>query len=107
MMLNGGELDGVRVLSPATVQLMTSNSVDTLLGPGIGFGLGFEILLDPGRAGDYGNPGSFTWGGAYGTDYWVDPKDDLVALDLVQGLPHPWPLGSLYRDVVYGAVVGR
>ena len=107
MMLNGGELDGARILSPATVRLMTSNQVDTLFSTsGSGFGLGFEILLDPGRAGEYGSPGRFGWGGAYGTNYWVDPGEDMVALEMIQLLPPNIDLSDRFRATVYQAIVG-
>ncbi len=106
MLLNGGELDGARILSPATVRLMTANQVDTLYPePGSGFGLGFQILLDPGRAGEYGSPGRFGWGGAYGTNYWVDPGNDLVALEMIQLLPPNVDLADRFRATVYQALV--
>ena len=81
MLLNGGELDGVRILSPKTVQLMTANHVDTLFQNGRqGFGLGFSVIGDPGRAGIYGSPGAYGWGGAYFSTYWVDPAEHLVVV---------------------------
>ena len=71
MMLNGGELNGVRILSPRTINLMISNHVGDknvyIRGPGYGFGLGYGILLDTGKANEHLSPGSFMWGGAWGT----------------------------------------
>ena len=93
MMLNGGEIDGVRLLSPKTVELMTVNHVGTLFaerGPndaGRGFGLGFDVIEDLGKTGQYGSVGAFGWGGAYHTTYWADPKEKLVVLLMTQLLP--------------------
>lgn len=88
MLLNGGELDGVRLLSPKTVELMTVNHVgDRYVAPGRGFGLGFETVEDLGRSGRYGSPGEFGWGGAYFSRYWVDPREQLVTVFLSQLLP--------------------
>jgi CubicO group peptidase (beta-lactamase class C family) len=75
-------------------------------GVGYGFGLGFEVLLDPGRAGRYGGVGSYGWGGAYATSYWVDPAEDLVAVFMVQLLPSGGlDLADRFRALVYQAIV--
>jgi CubicO group peptidase (beta-lactamase class C family) len=88
MLLNGGELDGVRLLSPRTVALMTADHVGLRYGvPGRGFGLGFETVNDLGRSGRYGSEGEFSWGGAYFSRYWVDPTERLVTVFLAQLLP--------------------
>ncbi len=107
MLLNGGALDGARILSPATVSLMTTNQVDTLFGGrASGFGLGFQVLVSPGLAGEYGSVGRFGWGGAYGTNYWVDPGEDLVAVYMVQLLPaRGLDLADKFRTLVYQAIV--
>jgi CubicO group peptidase (beta-lactamase class C family) len=85
MMLNGGELDGVRLLSPKTVELMTVNHIGSLYPtPGRGFGLGFETVDDLGRSGRYGSEGEFSWGGAYFSRYWVDPQEQLVVVFMTQ-----------------------
>lgn len=88
MLLNGGELDGVRLLSPKTVNLMISNHSGDhdiyIRGPGYNFGLGFGILSDPGTARDPITPGSFTWGGAWGTIFWVDPVENMVGIMMTQ-----------------------
>ncbi|MGO4884117.1 MAG: serine hydrolase domain-containing protein [Bryobacteraceae bacterium] len=101
MMLNGGELDGVRILAPKTVALMTSDQlppgterhtpVATILnafGPtpemGTGFGLGFAVRVDPGRNPVPGSAGDFSWAGIYGTYFWVDPSEKLVAVLMMQ-----------------------
>jgi CubicO group peptidase (beta-lactamase class C family) len=106
MLLNGGTLGGARVLGPRTVRLMTSDYADTLYSRnGLGFGLGFEILEDPGRAGQFGNPGRFGWGGAYASNYWVDPADQLVCVFMVQLLPSGGlDLADRLRTLVYQAI---
>jgi len=110
MLLNGGTLDGARILAPATVALMTADQIGNLYGSGggaSGFGLGFEVLLEPGRAAQYGTRGRFGWGGAYATNYWVDPGEDLVAVFMVQLLPSGGlDLADRFRTLVYQAIVG-
>ena len=108
MMLQGGALDGVRVLSPKTVELMTVNHVGDLFawGPGQGFGLGFRVLLDLGASGAHGTEGEYGWGGAYHTQYWIDPAEDLVVVYMTQLIP----AGSVddhrkLRSLVYSAIV--
>lgn len=115
MLLNGGSLDGVQVLSPSTVKLMTSNQ----LGPeienrvaaiephraGYGFGLGVAVRTQPGLASVPGNPGEFTWNGANGTIFFCDPQARLV---VAVGTAAPGELRKYYReqvqDLVYGAL---
>ncbi|MEO1246416.1 MAG: serine hydrolase domain-containing protein [Pseudomonadota bacterium] len=91
MLLNGGELDGVRLLSRKTVELMTvSHTGHSQLGdnlPGAGFGLGFYVVQDLGGRGQPGSVGEFGWGGAYHTSYWVDPAEELVVVYLTQVNP--------------------
>ena len=110
MMLNGGELDGVRLLSPNTVALMTTNHIGSLSpdysGDGAGFGLGFSVVKDFGARGWPGSNGEYGWGGAYHTTYWVDPKEKLVVVYLTQvrpseGLDDQHKL----RALVYAAIV--
>ena len=88
MLLNGGELDGVRLLSPKTINLMISNhSGDNdvyIRGPGYIFGLGFGIVNDPGTARDPLTPGTFSWGGAWGTIFFVDPVENLIGIMMTQ-----------------------
>ena len=88
MLLNGGELDGNRILSPKTVELMTTSHIgDISFRPGQGFGLGFSVLEDLGRRGTLGTEGEFGWGGAYHSTYWVDPEEELVVVYLTQIIP--------------------
>ncbi len=107
MLLNGGELDGARILAPATVALMTAPAVDSLYGtPGMAFGLGFEVLVDPGRAGQYGAPGRFSWGGAYATSYTVDPASRMVLVFMQQLLPGgDRGLAQSFRTMAYSALL--
>ncbi|MEX0901125.1 MAG: serine hydrolase domain-containing protein [Pseudohongiellaceae bacterium] len=88
MLLNGGELDDVRLLSPKTVNLMiTNHSGDHnvyVRGPGYGFGLGFGVLTDPAASRDPLTPGTFTWGGAWGTVFWVDPVEEMIGIMMTQ-----------------------
>jgi len=104
MLLNGGELDGRRLLSRKTVELMTANHVGDRYEPGRGFGLGVSVLLDLGARGEPGSVGEFGWGGAYHSTYWVDPEEKLVVVHLTQTLPagDVDDYGRL-RALVYGA----
>ena len=105
MMLNGGTLGDARILSPATVALMTSNHVGDLMGPGSGFGLGFQVRLDLGAAGQPGSVGDYGWGGAYHTTYWVDPAERLVVVYFSQRRSfRPIDDHAKLRAVLYGAL---
>jgi len=87
MLLNGGQLDGVRILSPLTVELMHTNMLAPnvpMLAPGAGFGLDFAIYTDPAAAGGYYGKGSYWWGGAAGTWFWIDPVNDLIVVGMIQ-----------------------
>ena len=92
MMLNGGELDGIRILSRKTIELMTTNHTGDkgiwLTGPGYGFGLGYAIVTDLGLSGSPRSEGSYYWGGAYGTIFWVDPKEELIGILMEQIRPY-------------------
>jgi len=117
MLLNGGQLDGTRVLSRSTVALMTSDQLGTriaapvtpgelLLGvPGYSFGLGFAVRQGPGIAGVPGSAGEFMWAGYAGTYFWVDPKEEITAVMMTQA---PSPIRAYYRrlfkQLVYGAI---
>src|SRR4030095_4790805 len=88
MMLNGGELDGKRILSRKTVELMTvDHLVDKKGEEGVGFGIGFYVVKDLGARGVPGSVGEFGWVGAYHSSYWVDPKKELVVVYFTQLLP--------------------
>lgn len=88
MMLNGGELDGKRLISRKTVELMTTNHLRGIpYNDGQGFGLGFSVVTDVGARGIPGSLGEFGWGGAYHSTYWVDPKEQMAVVYLTQLLP--------------------
>jgi CubicO group peptidase (beta-lactamase class C family) len=108
MIAEGGELNGRRLLSPSTVDLMISNHLhkDIDFGAGVGFGLGFEVVLDQGQRGQPGSVGSFRWGGAYGSTYWVDPAEELIIVYFTQVRPSSIvPDQSMLRVLVYQALV--
>jgi CubicO group peptidase (beta-lactamase class C family) len=108
MLLNGGELDGVRILSPTTVALMTQNQMPRARperAPGVGFGLDFSVVLDQvGK--EYVSVGEFSWGGAAGTWFWIDPVEDLVFVGMIQqaGSPQRPNVGQIARQLTYQAI---
>ena len=104
MIRNGGALDGVRVLAPRTVELMTTNQVGTLhSSTGLGFGLGFETT-DRFGANGLDSAGAFGWGGAYGSVYRVDPRSHLVLVLMIQMLPNASDIGTRFPTLVYQAL---
>lgn len=120
MLLNGGTLDGARVLKPATVRLMQEDvlkpgvQVD-LYGPaqaGVGFGMDVAVLNDPAAAQSPQGKGSYWWGGAYGTWFWIDPVNELVFVGMIQNLNGSTPgrgtppVRAISYPLVYGAVGG-
>jgi len=107
MLANGGQLEGVRILGPKTVEAMTVNQVGDLYGTrGQGFGLGFWVTYDVGRTGELGSVGAFGWGGAYYTTYWVDPAEKLVAVFMTQLLPAGGlDLQAKFKTLVYQSIV--
>lgn len=120
MLRRGGELDGVRILSPKTVDFMTSDHLADELGvgatgeqptiralaemAGVGFGLGFGVLDDPVTVGVVGSKGEFTWGGAAGTIFWVDPVEEVVVIVMLQQVLSPWPLRREIKVLVNAAI---
>jgi CubicO group peptidase (beta-lactamase class C family) len=91
MLLNDGQLDNARILGRKTVELMRSNHLGDLnrgsLSEGFGFGLTFAVNLGPGKAPTVGSEGEYNWGGAAGTSFWIDPKEHMVGVFLIQILP--------------------
>ncbi len=117
MLLNGGELDGRRILSPATVRRMTTNSLpsdirfagnnSSYVGPlgGSAWGLGFAIRSDPAWSAIPGSVGSFTWSGLWGTYFWVDPAEQMIAIQLIQVAPDKaGRFFGPFRNLTYGAL---
>jgi CubicO group peptidase (beta-lactamase class C family) len=107
MLLNGGELDGVRMLSRKSVELMTSDHLGTRItdgpGPGYGFGLGFAVRIMPGEASTLGSVGDYGWAGLYGTTFFVDPKERLIGILLMQR-PNYRKYSRQFRTGVYSAL---
>lgn len=121
MLRNRGELDGMRLLGRKTVDLMTMNHLpggqelmhlaqagmftETAYA-GVGFGLGFSVMLDPSRAQILGTPGEFAWGGAASTAFWVDPQEDLIVIFMTQLMPSSsYPLRRELRTLTYAALI--
>ncbi|MEY3615220.1 MAG: hypothetical protein RLZZ518_220, partial [Actinomycetota bacterium] len=120
MLAGDGELDGVRLLSPRTVRLMTMNhlpgnaDISEFGRPidlenaydGFGFGLGFSVLINPAAAKLHGSLGDFGWGGAASTTFWIDQVEGVTAEFYTQLLPSStWPLRPYFRSLVYQALV--
>jgi CubicO group peptidase (beta-lactamase class C family) len=108
MLLDGGALDGQRILSPGSVELMTVDHVGERYpwADGVGFGLGFSVVEDLGLRGVPGSVGEFGWGGAYHSSYWVDPAEELVVVYFTQVVPARFldDFGTV-RALVYQAIV--
>jgi CubicO group peptidase (beta-lactamase class C family) len=123
MLANGGQLDGVRLLSRKSVELMTSNHLppDILMGEdmhtfealepsarmGYGFGLTVAVRTDPGRSPLPGSVGDYFWGGAYGTYFWEDPHEHMYVIFMMQSQSARLPYRYLTRDLVYQALTGN
>jgi CubicO group peptidase (beta-lactamase class C family) len=120
MLRGGGALDGVRILGPRTVDAMRRNhlpgnaDLDTFGRPlfaetpyrGVGFGLGFGVVLDPARAGMLASVGDYSWGGAASTSFWIDPVEDISAVFLTQVFPSSaLPIRGMLRQLVNQAIV--
>lgn len=118
LVLNGGVLDGVRLLGRKTVALMTTNHLRGDLAAmgtprfaetsydGIGFGLGFSVMLDPARAQILGSPGECAWGGLASTAFWIDPSEDMAVVLLTQLIPSSaLPIRKELRVMTYAALV--
>jgi CubicO group peptidase (beta-lactamase class C family) len=118
MLLNGGTLDGVQILSPKTIQLMATNhlpdgkDLPTLsrslfseaMFDGIGFGLGFAVVIDPPRTLIPGSLGDFSWGGAASTYFWIDPREELTTIFMTQLMPSTtYTIRRELRTLVYSA----
>ena len=113
MLLNGGTLDGQRILGPKTIEYMTSDHLGSavvpgpyyLPGPGYGFGLGFAVRRDAGVSPVNGSPGDYNWGGAGGTAFGVDPKEQMFVVFMMQSPSQRMRYRPLLRDMIYAAIV--
>ncbi len=120
MLLNHGDLDGVRILSPATIDLMTTNHLPprlltgefglpgiVMMQPGHGWAYDMAVFFDPAAVNDVVGKGTYYWAGAADTWFWVDPANDLIFIGMTQRLlgPH-WPdVQGLTHPIVYGALI--
>ncbi len=118
MVLNGGELDGVRILSPASVELMGTNVIPKSVlvsnngtsvarfNEAVGFGLDFQVVNDARAAGTLQGDGTISWGGAAGTWFWVDPTNDVIAVGMIQRMGGTGgdDLGTMARTLTYQAL---
>ena len=111
MLNNGGAFEGARVLGPRTLAFMASDHLDAkadrshfLIWPGHGFGLGFAVRNEPGRAPTPGSVGEFYWGGMMGTAFWVSPRDALFAVLMVQAPEYREYFRILFRNLVSAAI---
>jgi CubicO group peptidase (beta-lactamase class C family) len=106
-------LDGVRLLSPKTVQMMTSEHTKharlpqsgVTLGTGAAFGLGFRVVTDLAENQRIGSVGAFDWSGAASTSFFIDPKEQLIAIFMTQKMPFDIRLMTEFRTLVYQAIV--
>lgn len=118
MLRNGGRFNKQQILSPKTIKFMTKNHLpdNTTVAAsgeqplnrvfrGFGFGLGFGVIVDPVATRASGSEGTFMWGGAAGTIFWVDPEEDLVVIGMIQLLDSPWPLREELRVLTYQAIM--
>ena len=118
MVRRGGELDGVRLLSPKTVAYMTANHLPAAIdgggsgenpfgqgASGFGFGLGWGVVTDPVAAQVIGSAGEYNWGGAAGTVFWIDPVEDMVVIGMIQLMGSPWPLRAELKVLANQAIV--
>ncbi len=101
MILNGGTLGGIRVLEPETVALMTTDQLPAGIWPNSGFGLGFAVVTEDGGS----TPrGSYSWGGAAGTFFWIDPGNELVAVFMPQYIGMPNSIQDKLKELVYASI---
>jgi CubicO group peptidase (beta-lactamase class C family) len=112
MLLNDGELDGVRILGRKSVELMRSDHLGNLartVGPlqdGYGFGLTFAVNLGPGKSANVGSEGEYYWGGAAGTSFWIDPKEHMIGVFLINVLPSTGVVANAqFKRMAYAALV--
>jgi CubicO group peptidase (beta-lactamase class C family) len=113
MLANDGELNGVRILSRKSVELMRADHmpldmprVARTLSPGWGFGLTFAVNRGPGKSAMIGSKGEYRWGGAAGTRFWIDPKEEMVTIFMVQILPYSrLSYGREFKRLAYQAIV--
>ena len=104
MLLNGGVLDGTRILGRKSVELMRAARIDWDGDQAPDFGLGFHVVNDIGREGELGSEGTFSWGGAFYTSFWIDPEESLVAVFMSQVRPARSDIDEKFNTLVYQAL---
>jgi CubicO group peptidase (beta-lactamase class C family) len=112
MLVNGGQLDGVRILSPKTVELMRADvlgdlpmvQVAGLPPPGYGFGLTFAVSRGPGQTASTVSKGEYNWGGAAGTIFWIDPQEQMVGVWMMQTMLD-LTRGAVFKQLAYQAII--
>ena len=108
MLLKNGELNGQQLLSRKTIEMMTCNHLSGNIHPynqkGVGFGLGFSIVTDLAQSGILGSEGIYRWGGAASTTFWIDPKEELIAILMTQLLGNQHPFLSQFRVLTYQSI---
>ena len=119
MLAGKGEFDGVRILGRKTVEYMTQNHLNgrdmAAMGMprfseasynGIGFGLGFSVVIDPAKAEVVTSAGEYAWGGAASTAFWIDPQEDLIVILMTQLMPSSsYPIRRELRALTYQALI--
>jgi len=118
MLLGGGVLDGERIVGRKTIEFATSNHLSSggdlaSMGRPVfsetnydGFGLGFSVVLDPARTGVVSSVGTYAWGGAASTLFWIDPAEELIVIGMTQMMPSSsFPIRDQLRPQIYGAIV--
>lgn len=119
MLLNGGELDGQRIIGRKTLEYMTQNHLAGIFGDagehspdelpgfadGTGFGLGFAVVEDATASGSIGSNGEYYWGGAAGTIFWIDPQEELAGIVMIQHMNVRVPLRATFKALTYGALI--
>lgn len=119
MVLNGGELNGARIIGNKTLEYMTQNHLAGIFGAngqhdpqelpgfarGTGFGLGFAVIDEPTAAGGVGSVGEYYWGGAAGTIFWIDPVEQLIGIVMIQHMNVRVPLRATFKALSYGAII--
>ena len=108
MLVNEGELNGIRLLSPKTIELMTQNFIpaNKESSPGFGFGLGFAVLQNLAAQQTLGSIGQYGWSGAANTYFWVDPEEEMVMMVWMQLMPYgKYPIANEFKTLVYQAIV--
>ncbi len=114
MLLNKGDYEGTRIIGRKTLDYMASNHLKSSLMPftlgtsiytGVGFGLGFSVILDPAQSGVINSIGTFEWGGAAATKFWIDPQEEIVAILMTQLMDNMLPFQEDFRVLTYQALI--